>query len=143
MKLIALLPHIAAGHLILVAEFRGGKVHSSGYVDKQTGLAIKTLQVTYAVERQGTGMIEKVILNRYLPPDVTAEQFAIKLVKGCVYAFVIEKYELKRMTFFGRMAATEPVMIDKEEGAEAPAAGGARLPNLVYNQTTPHEHEQK
>jgi len=143
MKLSELMPYVGAGHLILVAEFRGGKVHSSGYVDKQTGLATKTLQVTYAVERQGVGMIEKVILNRYLPPDITAEQFEIKLVKGCVYAFVIEKYELKRMTFFGRMAAMEPVMIDKEEGAEAPAAGGCPAPNLVYNQTTPHEYEQK
>ncbi len=138
MKLDALLPHIAAGHLILVAEFRGGKVSSSGFVDKETGLATKTLQVTYAVERQGVGMCEKVILNRYLPPDVTAEQFEIKLVKGCVYAFVIEKYEQKRMTFFGRMSAMEPVMIDKEEGDGAPAEGGCPSPsNLVYNQTTP------
>ncbi len=143
MTLAELMPYVGAGHIILVAEFRGGKVESSGYVDKETGNAIKTLQIVYAVERPGPGMIEKVFLRRYLPPDVTAEQVEIKLVKGCHYAFALEKFETKRGSIFARLGPWEPVMIDKEEGAGAPAQAGARLPNLVYNQTTPQPNEQK
>jgi hypothetical protein len=126
MKLADLLPIVAAGHIVLVAEFRGGRVESSGYVDRETGNAIKTLQLVFAVERQGEGMIEKVILRRYLLPTVTEDQVQIKLVKGCVYAFPLEKFELKRGTLFGRMAVWEPVMIDKEEPLSPPpaSAGG-------------------
>jgi hypothetical protein len=143
MKPAELIPYLMAGHIILVAEFRGGRVEQSGFVDKTTGEKTSTLQLTYAVERQGQGMIEKIILRRYLPPDVTPEKAEIKLAKGCVYAFVLEKFELRRGMIFGRMAIWEPVIIDKEEGAGAPAPAGTRPPNLVYIQTTPHNHEQK
>ena len=123
-----LIRFVMDGHLILVAEFRGGKVESSGYVDKETGNAIKTLQLSYAVERQGRGMIEKVLLRRYLPPDVTADQVEIKLVKGAVYAFALDKFEAKRGMLFGRMSEMEPVIIDKEEGPARPAEGGPAVP---------------
>jgi len=116
------------GHIVLVAEFRGGKVESAGYVDKETGNAIKTLQLVYAVERQGRGMVDKILLRRYLPPDVTADQMEIKLVKGCVYAFALNKFEAKRGMLFGRMAEMEPVIIDKEEGPARPAEGGPAAP---------------
>ena len=121
MKPADLIPPLLAGHIILVAEFRGGRVEQSGFVDKTTGEKTATLQVTFAVERQGQGMIEKIILRRYLRPDVTAEKAEIILVKGCLYAFALEKFELRRGTIFGRMAASEPVMIEREEGADAPA----------------------
>jgi len=121
MKPADLLPPILAGHIILVAEFRGGRVEQSGFVDKTTGEKTATLQLTFAVERQGQGMIEKIILRRYLPPEIAAENAKINLVKGGVYAFVLEKFELRRGTIFGRMAASEPVMIEREEGADAPA----------------------
>jgi hypothetical protein len=145
MTLAELMPHIAAGHIILVAEFRGGRVESSGFSDRVTGNAVKTLQLVYAVERQGVGMIEKIILRRYLLSGVTADQVEIKLTKGCVYAFPLEKFELKRGTIFGRMAPWEPVKIDKEKGPPCvPPPGGTQgAPNLVYIQTTPHHHEQK
>ncbi|HEX4139656.1 MAG TPA: hypothetical protein VHY09_04865 [Candidatus Methylacidiphilales bacterium] len=122
MKPVDLIPDLLAGHIILVAEFRGGRVEQSGFVDKITGEKTSTLQLTYAVERQGQGMIEKIILRRYLQPDVTPEQAEIKLVKGSLYAFVLDKFEVRRGMVFGRMAALEPLMIDKGEGAGAPAA---------------------
>jgi hypothetical protein len=109
-----LIGFVLDGHIILAAEFRGGKVESAGYVDKETGEAIKMLQIVYAVERQGRGMIEKILLRRYLPLDVTADQVEIKLEKGKLYAFPLEKFETKRGMIFGRLANMEPLMIDKE-----------------------------
>jgi hypothetical protein len=108
-----LIRFVMDGHLILVAEFRGGKVESAGYVDKETGEAIKTLQLAYAVERRGRGMIENVLLRRYLQPDVTADQVEIKLEKGRIYAFALDKFEAKRGMMFGRMTAQEPMLIDE------------------------------
>jgi hypothetical protein len=109
MKPVDLIPAVLDGHIILVAEFRGGRVEQSGFVDKITGEKTSTLQLTYAVERQGQGMIEKVILRRYLQPSVTPEEAEIKLVKGVHYAFVLDKFEVRRGMVFGRMSVMEPV----------------------------------
>jgi len=126
MTQLELIQIVMAGHIILVAEYRGGKVESSGYVDKETGNAIKTLQLAYAVERQGKGMIDKILLRKYLQPDVTAEQVEIKLVKGYVYAFPLDKFEAKRGMLFGRMAETEPVLIEQGEEPQCPPKAGTR-----------------
>lgn len=117
---------VMAGHIVLVAEFRGGKVESAGYVEKETGDAIKTLQLVYAVERQGRGMVDKILLRRYLPPDTLEDQVEIKLVKGCVYAFPLDKFEAKRGMLFGRMAEMEPVLIDEGEEPQPPPQAEAR-----------------
>ena len=116
-----LIPWLMAGHIILVAEFRGGKVEEVGYVDKTTGLAQLKHRRAYAVERQGPGLIEQVILTRYLQPNEKPDEIVVNLEKGRMYAFALEAIQHVRNHMVGRMAAGEPVVIDRIEGADAPA----------------------
>ncbi len=116
-----LIPWLMAGHIILVAEFRGGKIEAVGYVDKTSGLAQMRYRRAYAVERQGPGLIEQVILTRYLMPGDDPDKAEITLERGRMYAFALEAFQQVRNHMVGRMAAGEPVMIDRIEGADAPA----------------------
>jgi hypothetical protein len=85
-----LIPYLMAGHIILVAEFRGGKIEAVGYVDKTSGLAQMRHRRSYAVERQGLGLIEHVTLTRYLMPGDDPDKAEITLEKGELYAFALE-----------------------------------------------------
>ena len=115
-----LIPYLMSGHLIMVGEFRGGKVEAVGYVDKTTGLSQMRYRRAYAVERQGPGLIEQVILTHYLLPHEKPEEIVISLEKGRLYAFALEAFQQVRNHMAGRMAAGDPVMIDRIEGADAP-----------------------
>jgi hypothetical protein len=128
MNAIELLRPLLGGHIILVAEFRGGKLETVGYVDKKSGEAINRLMLSFAVERQGQGLVSYVLLQRYFPATASPEETEIKLEKGRLYAFPLDAIETRRGILVGRMAAAQPVEIDKEEGADAPAAGGRAAP---------------
>jgi hypothetical protein len=136
---LELIRPLLGGHIILVAEFRGGKLESIGYVDKTSGLALKRFRLSFAVERQGKGLIEHVNLIRYLLPQEDPDKIEIKLEKGSLYAFPLEAVEQKRGMMVGRMSAGEPVMIDSEGEPLGPTKEGLRPPNLVYYPTTPQQ----
>jgi len=115
------------GHIILVAEFRGGKLETVGYVDKKTGEAINRLLLSFAVERQGRGLVAYILLQRYFPATASPEETEIKLEKGCLYAFPLDAIETRRGILVGRLAAAQPVMIDREGPlGPPPAPAGGR-----------------
>jgi uracil-DNA glycosylase len=128
MKAVELLRPLLGGHIILVAEFRGGKLETVGYVDKKSGESINRLMLSLAVERQGQELVAYVLLQRYFPDTATPEETEIKLEKGRLYAFSLDAIETRRGILVGRLAIEQPVEIDKEEGAGAPAAGGRAAP---------------
>jgi hypothetical protein len=107
-----LVPYFMVGHILLVAEFRGGKLETVGYVDKTTGDAISRLCLSFAVERQG--FAGPVLLQRYFPSNVAQEETEITLEKGRLYVFPLEAIERRREILVGRMAAKKPMMIEEE-----------------------------
>ena len=115
MTLLELGHRVYAGAFIIAGELRWCDVQEAGFVDKKTGIAEKTLLLTFFIECTGIGSFEFVKVTRRLPlGDEAAERMRQSVQKGSVYAFDIVGFERKPGYLAARMAPVDPVLIHRD-----------------------------
>jgi hypothetical protein len=115
-----------SGFYFVVGEVRAAKAELSGYVDRKTGLSMKTVVRKYFVERNGPMGFDIVKITGKAGSEVTDPAQAILGVEvGKVYAFAVEHIERKAGFIMARMSAFEPEAVDLDGAASAPPSGGA------------------
>ena len=114
MTLLELGRRVYSGAFIIAGELRGCDVQEAGFVDKKTGIAEKTLLLTYFIECTGVGSYEFVKVTRRFPLGEDAEKLRQSVQKGAVYAFNIVGFERKPGYLAARMAPVEPILIESD-----------------------------
>ena len=116
-----------AGEILLVGELRAADVREAGFVDRNSGLAMKSVLVTYFVERSGSRGYEIVKITRRAPDGVVdPTKVPITATKGKTYAFPVESLERKPGSIFARMADCEPEELEtSEQPPDAPQGAPA------------------
>ena len=111
---------IRSGRFLLVGNLRACDVQESGFVDKKTGLAEKTLLITYFIECQPVQGYEMVRVTRRLPlgEDAHVEALKAAVKRGALYAFHVLSLEKKVGITLARLAGTEPILIEESESCE-------------------------
>lgn len=110
-----LLNRVMAGRLILVGEFRNGRVETKASLDRGSGLAIQTSGIVYAVECGSA--FGTVLIHRAVPADVTnANDVNIGLIKGRRYAFELNRLVRNGDFVNAHLAFREPEPIDDGTG---------------------------
>ena len=117
---------VRGGKFVLVGELRAADVREAGFVDTKTGQAMKSLIITYFMERQGTRGYEIVRITRRAPDGVVdPAQVPITTTKGKTYVFEIESLERKPGSLVARMAGREP---EEMESCELPPGAPSGAP---------------
>jgi hypothetical protein len=115
-----------AGFYFIVGEVRAAKAELAGYVDRKTGLSMKTVIRKYFVERNGPMGFDMVKITGKAGAEVTDPAHAILGVEvGKVYAFAVESIEKKAGFIQARMGAFEPEVVDQDGAASAAPQGAA------------------
>ena len=109
---------IRSGRFLLVGNLRACDVQESGFVDRKSGLAEKTLLITYFIECQPVHGFEIVKVTRRLPlgEDERVEAIKAAVKRGALYAFHILGFEKKIGFTLAKLAGTaEPILIEESE----------------------------
>jgi len=126
MTILELGERAMAGVFFVVGEVRAAKAELSGYVDRKTGLSMKTVLRKYFVERNGPMGFDVVKITGRVGAEVTDPAQAVLGVEvGKVYAFAVEHIERKAGFIIARMSAVEPESVELDAPASAPPQGGA------------------
>jgi hypothetical protein len=103
------LANIIAGRFLLIAEYRGGRAESRGFVDTKTGKACRNVILTYVVECTITGTYDKIMIRHRAPSSVNdPASVVISLRKGVVYVFEIESMSKERGQITAWLGLREP-----------------------------------
>jgi hypothetical protein len=103
------LAKIIAGRFLLIAEFRGGRAESRGFVDTKTGKACRNVILSYVVECTIMGSYEKIVIRHRAPAAVNdPASVVISLRKGVVYVFEIESLSKERGMITAWLGLREP-----------------------------------
>ncbi len=106
-----LLERVIAGRIILVGEFRNGRVETKASLDRNNGEVIHIAQIVYAVECGST--FGTVIIYRTVPADMSMTgDIDIGLTKGRRYAFELDKLNRKGGFVTAQLGFREPEPID-------------------------------
>src|ERR1041384_6531736 len=89
------------GERLLVAEYRGGRAESAGYVDKRTGEAIVYVRCIYLVECACDGDIDRSIIYQRRTDITDPELAAFPYEKGKAYAFFLAGFKRERGNLTG------------------------------------------
>lgn len=126
MTILELGQKAVAGLYFVVGEVRAAKAELSGYVDRKTGISMKTVIRKYFVERNGPLGFDLVKVTGRAGAEVTDPAQAVLGVEvGKVYAFAVEHIERKAGFIQARMSPVEPEAVEVDGAASAAPQGAA------------------
>ena len=98
------------GQVVIVGEFRNGRVQSSDTFDRLSGEKIQRHEIVYAVECSAT--FGTVLIHRCLPADLDVAKVEIGLLKGRRYAFELDWFERKNSGVYAQLSFREPELLE-------------------------------
>ena len=117
---------VLAGAFIIAGELRGCELDEAGYVDRKTGIAEKTLMLTYFVECSGTSGFEFTkITRRFRSGDGDPEKLKASVRVGQRYAFNIEAFKKERGFRLAYMSGVDPIILTEDSAPDAAPSGAA------------------
>lgn len=118
---------VCSGMFLIVGELRGCDIQEAGFVDNTTGIAEKTLLLTYYIECPKRVLFDVVKVTFRMPlGDERAETLKKAVQKGRLYAFEIAAIEKKPGFVLARMAGTVPELV--EQGTQPGCSAGGAAP---------------
>ncbi len=107
-----LLERVLDGRLILVGEYRGGKLDYKDIVDSASGQKIQTVQYVYAVECGAAFGTVRIFRPQPIPTaEVTVT--TIGLEKGRRYAFELDRLVHKGGFVTAHLGYREPELVEE------------------------------
>src|SRR6478672_2066185 len=105
-----LLRQVLQGNLILVGDYRGSHAEMTGYVDKKSGQAIRSVRAIHLVECVWYDRVDRVLLMQYFGGGATLEQVAATFTyeRGRKYVFYLDSFKQERGQLTGRLAGWDP-----------------------------------
>ena len=104
---------------MLVGDYRGSHAEMTGYVDKQSGQAIRSVRAIHLVECVWYDRVDRVLLMQYFGGGATVEQAAATFTyqRGQRYVFYLESFKRERGQLTGRLGEWDPEPLELSEEA--------------------------
>ena len=114
-----LVMQVLQGILVLVGDYRGSHAEPTGYVDKKSGQAIRSVRAIHLVECIWYDRVDRVLLMQYFGGGATLEQVAATFTyeRGRKYVFYLDSFKRERGQLTGRLAGWDPEPLELAEEA--------------------------
>jgi hypothetical protein len=121
-----LVKQVLQGILVLIGDYRGSHAEMTGYVDKNSGQAIRSVRAIHLVECVWYDRVDRVLLMQYFGGGATLEQATatFRYEKGRKYVFYLDSFKRERGQLTGRLAEWDPEPLELAEEAGGSPQGG-------------------
>jgi hypothetical protein len=103
-----LLKEVANGALVIVGEYRGCRVSTNRFVDRNSGNVIGRPTILHLVECGHGASIVRVILTEAAPEGIGGVDVNARYVRGHHYVFFLQSIKKERGQITGSLDSREP-----------------------------------